>query len=155
MPPLEETEQAQREHPTPLAGGRRDLEWIIKVNAEQFWLLYPQLRFFQLDRAQGHDPLYGEQPKARFVDPVKVPTYIQIHPQEKLLKRFGIESEQEAFAVWSCRILNDLGLDPVTGDRVEYYGITYEVLTTKLTDAMLNTQVPINKLATLKQIAVR
>ena len=131
------------------------LEFIIRTNAEQFNLLYPKLRFFALDRSRGHDPLYGEQPKARFRDPVFVPTYVQIRPEEKMLKRFGIETEQEAICVWSCRLLNDIGIDPVTGDRVEYYGISYEVLTVKLTDAMLNTQVPINKLATLKQVAVR
>ena len=155
MPPLEETEQAQKEHLTPLAGSRRDLEFIIRTNAESHWLIYPALRFFALDRARGHDPLYGEQPKPSYNTAVLVPTYVQIQPQEKLLKRFGIQEEQEAIAVWSCRVLTDLGLDPVTGDRLEYYGTHYEVLTTKLTDVFTNTQCTINKVATLKQVAVR
>jgi len=155
MPPIEETPQSVPTQDVPLAGGRQDLEFVITTNAEQFTYLYPALRFLPLDRTRDSDPLYREKVKPVFLDPVTIPTYVELQPQLKLLKRFGIEEEQEAIAVWSCRHLNQYKLDPKTGDRLQYFNILFELLTVKLTDYFLSTQVPLNKVATLKQVAQR
>lgn len=142
---------------TPIGTSQRDVEVLLKMNAEQFKLLYPAVNYRQLDRENTTvDDLYKESvgfPVHK--TPVLVPILIIFGDQRKLLKRYGIEEEHEAACVFSNRINAELSIEPSTGDLVEYLGINYEILTVKFTDYITNTQVPLNLLATMKQSSLR
>ncbi len=158
--PLETTDQTGSYDPClggrgVIGSGRRDLESLINLNAEQFCILYPPVDVHERVQDGAQDDLYQEDVRPTFKDPIAIPTFFTINPQKKLLKSFGIEEEQEAIAVWSNRLLNTSGLDPVTGDRVEYLGILFDVITVKFDAYHLSTQVPLNKVATLRQVASR
>jgi hypothetical protein len=140
----------------PLADGRRDLEAVLKINEEQFHKLYPILRYYPLYRQEFWlDPLYNESKTKEFhyEKPILVPILVVVNPPLTLLRRYGIEEEQEVIAITCNRVNRKAGIDPTTGDRLQYYSITYEVLTSKYTDYFLNTQVPLNKVAVLRQIS--
>ncbi len=151
--PVERTPQVSIET-IPLGQGERDVEWQLTLNAEQFKRLYPEIKYYPLNRTETYvDPVYTESKTKVFIDrPVLVPVLVVIGPQDKLLKKYGIEEEQEAVAVFCNRVNTERGIDPTTGDRMEYYAILYEVLTVKHTDYISNTQVPLNKVVTLRQI---
>jgi len=153
----EETDQTGKIGSTnPIGQSRRDMELVIRKNVEQFERLYPRIQYIQLNRAKSRpDPLYRERIFKKFNDPILVSAYFQLSPPEKLLRKFGIEVEATAIAVFSNRILNRKRLKVLTGDRVMYLGVTFEVITMKLLDYFLNTQVPINTVAILKQVAKR
>ena len=142
---------------TPIGTSQRDVEVLLKMNSEQFKLLYPPVNYRQLDRTNTVvDDLYAEsvgEPVHK--TPVLVPLLIIFGDQRKLLKRYGIEEEHEAACVFSNRINAELNIEPSTGDLIEYLGINYEILTVKFTDYITNTQVPLNLLATMKQSSLR
>lgn len=142
---------------TPIGTSQRDVEVLLKMNAEQFRILYPPVNYRQLDRTNTVvDDLYAESVGASVhKDPVLVPILLIFGDQRKLLKRYGIEEEHEAACLFSNRINAELSIEPSTGDLVEYLGINYEILTVKFTDYITNTQVPLNLIATIKQSSLR
>lgn len=140
----------------PLGTADRDLETVIELNAEQFTLLYPRLKYYSMSRnSTAVDTLYNEAIAKNFTDYVELPIFLVMSPQLKLLKKYGIEEEQEAIAVLNVRLSNANDIDPMTGDLIEFLGIRFEILNVKLTDYFANTQVPLNKVATLRQINAR
>ena len=140
----------------PLGQSRRDLEFVIRRNAEQFHKLYPQIEVVQMNRGKSRpDPLYGETIFKKWRESVYMPAHFQLSPPEKLLRKYGLEVENVNIVTFSNRLLNRAKLKLRTGDRMKYLGITYEVVTMKLLDYFLNTQVPINSIAVIKQIAQR
>ena len=88
MPLVEDTEQTQLGI-LPIGTSQRDTEVILRMNAEQFHVLYPKVRYYKLDRIQTKvDDLYNESigfPK--YDDPKLIPTLIMPGPQMKLLKK--------------------------------------------------------------------
>ncbi len=142
---------------TPIGTSQRDVEVLLKMNAEQFRLLYPAVNYRKLDRTNTKvDDLYKESvgfPIHKTA--ILVPTLIIYGDQKKLLKRYGIEEEHEAACVFSNRVNAEVGVEPSTGDLIEYLGIDYEILTVKFTDYITNTQVPLNLIATMKQSSLR
>jgi|WetSurSiteA1Bulk_404760.scaffolds.fasta_scaffold00002_63 hypothetical protein len=156
-PPLiEETDQTGIAT-VPFGGGRRDLEFIIRTNYEQFIKLFPRVSLYKLDREVSRpDPLYREKVHKTYSDiPIPVNAFFVFHPPDKLLKNFGIEVEHDALVVLNDRQLNLLDAKIVKGDLIEYLGINYETLVVKLVDYFLNTQVPLNSLAVVRQLAAR
>jgi len=160
--PIESTDQVMPEG-LPLGAGKKDLEHILRVNAESFKKLYPKIRYKKLDRVQTATTvhaLYKESKRKVFADDtattvksVLVPAFIVWQPQEKMLQRYGLEAHQGAIAVFCNRVNDELGIDPVTGDLVEYLGEEFEIMTVKLEDFLLNSQVALNKYAALKNLA--
>jgi hypothetical protein len=152
--PIEITPQTQ-DNALPLGQSTRDLEYILTTNAEQFKRLYPELEFYPMNRTETYlDTTYGESKVKSFPfeKPILVPVYVIIGPQEKLLRKYGIEVSQEAVAIFNNRIDLELKIDPITGDRLKYYNITFEILHVKHTDYYSNTQVPLNKIVTLRNL---
>lgn len=157
MPPLvEDTEQTQWGI-VPIGTSQRDTEVILRMNAEQFRLLYPRVRYFKMDRVNTKvDPLYNESigfPK--YNDPILIPALIMPGPQMNLLKRYGIEEEQEAICVTNARLNAQANVYPHMGDLIEWAEVRWEILTVVFGDYMTNTQVPLNLVLTLKQAAQR
>lgn len=156
MPLVEDTEQTQLGI-LPIGTSQRDTEVILRMNAEQFHVLYPKVRYYKLDRVQTKvDNLYNESigfPK--YDDPKLIPTLIMPGPQMNLLKKYGIEEEQEALAVMNARLNAESKIFPHTGDLLEWAEVQWEILTAIFNDYMTNTQVPLNLILTLKQAARR
>lgn len=159
--PVEDTEQVAPEA-LPFGSSKKDLEHILRVNAESFRILYPRVKYFNMDREKTQalvHPLYKESKRKVFAGdvtsqkhPVEVPVLIVWQPEEKMLQRYGLEAHQGAMAVFCNRINEELGIDPVTGDLLEFLGKRFELMTVKIEDFFLNTQVALNKIATLKQL---
>lgn len=155
-PPIETTPQVNPDA-LPFGSAARDVEYILTVNAEQFHRIYPEIKFFPMSRNPTQtvvDPLYNEAIRKEFnkMHPILVPVFVAIQPQLKLLKKYGIEEEQDAIAVFNNRIDKELSIDPITGDRIEYQAILFEILTAKHVDYFTNTQVPLNKICTLRNL---
>jgi hypothetical protein len=142
---------------TPIGSSQRDVEVMLRMNAESFRLLYPALLYKQLDRVETKvDPLYKEA----IGDPVhkapkSVPVLVIPDPPMKLLKKYGLETEQEAIAIMNCRLNDAAGIYPVTGDLIQYYDKWFEILTVKFEGYANNTQVPLNIILTLKNSNLR
>jgi hypothetical protein len=128
------------------------------------------------------DELYGETREPQFKVAIPIPIYIRIDPPANLLKRYGIEGEHFAIGLvsngWLEKNAPTLGI--ATGDRLGYYDqpftgtfdrpgglppgqVTHEstpatpnfhleVLTSKACDYFGNTQVPIHRVLTLKNL---
>jgi hypothetical protein len=157
MPPLvEDTEQTHWSLVT-LGTAQRDVEVILRMNAEQFRLLYPKVRYYKLDRVQTKvDDLYKESIGfPTYAVPIEIPALIMPGPQMNLLKKYGIEEEQEAICVMNARLNDQAGIYPHTGDLMEWAEVRWETLTAVFGDYMTNTQVPLNLILTLKQAARR
>lgn len=154
MPPIEETDQSQY-NIIPLGGSRRDLEFVIKTNYEQFVKIYPTVKVTKINRTESRpDSLYKELIYKTFDEySYDLNIYFVFEPPLKLLKKFGIEEEHDALAVMSNRQLNNFKISLTTGDLIQYLGVDYEILTVKLVDYFGNTQVPLNTLATVRQLA--
>lgn len=138
---------------SPIGSSQRDVEAILSMNAESFRFLYPTIRFKQFDGSDTvKDPLYGEVVGAViYREPIQIPALVIPDPPMKLLKKYGLEVEQEAIAIMNCRLNEKAKVFPVERDRMEYYGIWWEILTVKYQDYFTNTQIPLNQLLTLKQ----
>jgi len=156
MPLVEDTEQTQWGI-LPIGTSQRDTEVILRMNAEQFRILYPRVRYYKLDRVQTKvDQLYKESIGfPEYESPKLIPTLIMPGPQLNLLKRYGIEEEQEAIAVMNARLNAQSQIFPHTGDLLEWAEVRWEILTAVFHDYMTNTQVPLNLILTLKQAARR
>jgi hypothetical protein len=147
----------------PFGTSRRDLEVFLRMNAEQFRKLYPEVKYFKLNRIKTKvddlyqeslgDPIYDGIPQWDGVivgRPIMVPGLLIPGPQMKLLKRYGIEIEHEAICVMCNRVNAEIGIEPVTGDRLEFLGTYWEVLKTEFVDLFINSQVPLNLVLSLK-----
>lgn len=141
----------------PIGTSQRDVEALIRMNAEQFGVLYPKIAYRKLDRQETKvDDLYNESiGNPVYSRAVMVPALILHGVQEKLLKRYGIEVEHQAGCLFSNRVNEAADITPQTGDLVEYLGINFEILTVKHTDYVTNTQIPLNLIATMKQVSPR
>lgn len=152
----------------PIGASARDLEFILRVNEEQFRVTCPEVEYFRLDREQTKvDPLYRESIGFPVHDGlpqydgsitgtgIKVPVKFQHGEQKKLLKTYGIEEEHIALAIFCNRINKGLGIEPKTGDLVRYLDVDYEIQTVKHVDYFAHTQVALNLLATLIQASLR
>ena len=153
------------------------------LDRESFIRLYPSLLYYELDKTSTVvDTLYRETRQPVYKAPVPCPIYVVPEPPKKLLKRFGLEVEQEGLALvsagWLERHAPDLQMK--TGDRIGYYNNEYtgsfnrpggqsdkivvhepeprvpnfswEILTTKWGDYWGNTQIPLHKVLTLKNL---
>ncbi len=142
---------------TPIGSSQRDVEAMLRMNAESFKLLYPDLLYRQLDRVETKvDSLYKEaigNPVHK--DPKSVPILVIPDPPQKLLKKYGLEEEVEAIAIMNCRLNDKAGIYPVTGDLIQYHDIWFEILTVKFEGYANNTQVPLNIICTIKNSNLR
>jgi len=126
--------------------------------------------------------LYRETRNPVYKSPIAIPIFVQLNPPKRLLKRFGIETVHDAIALVSAGWLerHAVTLQISTGDRIGYYdqaytgsvpmpggapdtvvthepvdrvpNFSFEVLTAKWTDYFGNTQIPLHKLLTLKNL---
>jgi hypothetical protein len=105
----------------PLGSSSSDLELAIRMNREQFYLLYPRVKFTGIDRAKvTPHSLYQEQKfKPFYSDSVLVPCLFLFNPGESLLTRYGLEFHKGALATFSVRVLEELHIDPKEGDKIE------------------------------------
>jgi hypothetical protein len=153
------------------------------LDRESFIRQYPPLAYFELDKtATQIHPLYRETRQPVFKDPIPIPAFIQLQPPKRMLKRFGVEAEQEAIGLLSAGWLerHAPSLQVKTGDRIGYYdqpytgsftspggrpdtvvahetsartpNFSFEVLTAKWCDYFTNTQIPLHKILTLKNL---
>ena len=113
---------------------------------------FPTIKYFPLSTDVPSDSLYSETIEKTFGASVDVPAYFRTDPSTKILARYGIESWQPAIAVMDNITLSRLQIDPKPGDRIEYFGMLYEVLTVKYTDYWVNTQYPLSRVLTLKNL---
>lgn len=160
-----------------------EVELAKQLDAESFIRLYKPLLLYVLDLAntQVHS-LYQETRNPVYLTPILVPTYVQVEPPKRVLKKFGLETEHEAIALLSLAWLEKYAptVKVKTGDRFGYYNDSYttshlqpgglppkdvtqeavprvpnfsfEVLTTKHADYWGNTQIPLHLLLTLKNL---
>jgi hypothetical protein len=149
--PYENTEQSQFGF-LPLGHAKQDIEVQLKLNAEAFRLTCPEVRYIRLDRETTVvDSLYKEYVGGpKWAEPVLVPVVFQHNPAKNLLKKIGIEEEQDGIATFCVRICDELGIKPTTGDRIEYLDVPFEILSVKYIDYLQGSQVPLNLVATLK-----
>ncbi len=128
------------------------------------------------------DTLYRETSAPAYKQPVGIPIFIMLEPPKRMLKRFGLEAEHQAIGLvsqgWLDRHAPSLQMK--TGDRIAYYASPYvddvsrpsglpdtvvtheatprtpnfsfEVLTAKWCDYFANTQIPIHKILSLKNL---
>jgi hypothetical protein len=147
----------------PIGTTKKAVAFAIRVNEEQYRKIYPEVNFYKLNRVETVvDDLYKEAVGDAVYDGLKqtdgttvgavekIPALIQQGPQMKLLKRYGIEEEQEAIAVFAASMLHKRGIEVHTGDRIEFLAITWEVIKPEFTDYFANSQVPLNLVCTLK-----
>lgn len=149
---------------SPIGANNQDLELQIALFAEMLELQCPSVKYHRLNRELTKvDELYNEASKPIFDGlpdengkivgvAVEIPIQFHFDVQKKLLQRYGIESEHKALAVMSCRLMEQHGIQPMTGDLIELLGVRYEILTVKFTDYFLQTQVPIALVATIEQV---
>lgn len=159
--PVESTEQVSRPGAFPLFQSEEDVEFLIETNAEHYTVMFPAIRFKALDRAASlkrMHPVYREVKVKIFagepgstLSVVEVPCRVIKQPQRNLLKKYGLENHEGLLAFFSNRVNERKGIDPNTGDLLEFEGIEFEIMTSKQEDFILNTQVPLNKLCTLQQ----
>jgi hypothetical protein len=160
-----------------------EVNLIKDLDRESFIRLYPPLAYYELDKvATPVDTLYRETQAPVYKTPVAIPIFITLEPPKRLLKRYGLEAEQEAIGLVSAGWLerHDPTLQMKTGDRIAYYDQPYtgsfpnpsglpdttvtheatarvpnfmfEVLTAKWCDYFTNTQIPLHKILTLKNL---
>lgn len=152
----------------PIGASARDLEFILRVNEEQFRVVCPEVEYFKLNRVETKvDDLYRESIGFPVHDGIpkydgtitgtgiKVPVKFQHGEQKKLLKNYGIEEEHVAIAIFCNRINMSLGIEPKSGDLVRYLGVDYEIQNVKHIDYFGLTETPLNLLATLMQASLR
>lgn len=153
------------------------------LDRESFIRHYPPLLFYSLNKqATITDKLYRETRSPVFLSAIPIPIFIQPNPPKRMLKRFGVETEQDAIGLvsagWLERHVTSLQIK--TGDRIGYYDQSYnatvprpnglsaatvvhepsarvpnysfEILSTKWTDYFTNTQIPLHKLLILKNL---
>lgn len=149
--PYEETEQTQYGF-LPLGHAKQDIEVQLQLNAEAFRLTCPEVQYIRLDRERTVvDELYNEYTGGpKYATPVLVPVMFQHNPPKNLLKKIGIEEEQDSLATFCVRINDELGIKPTTGDRLKYLDVDFEIISVKYTDYLQSSQVPMNLIATLK-----
>lgn len=142
---------------TPIGSSIRDVEVIVKMNAEKFHIMFPPISYRKLSRTETVvDELYKESVgTAVHNTAIKVPALFIFGAQTKALHGYGIEEEHNAACLFSNRVNATIGIDPSTGDLLAYLGIYYEILTVKHVDYITNTQVPLNLIATIKQSQLR
>lgn len=132
----------------------------LSLDAESFIHHYPPLLYHPVDFTNTVvDNLYNESSgEIIYTDPILIPILIQLNPQRRLLRKFGVETEQDAIGLlsqgWLAKYQPTLNI--CVGDRIEYFDggttFTLEVLTTKFTDYFGNTQVALHRLVTLKNL---
>lgn len=154
-----------------------------QLDAEAYIRQYKPLWFFELDLdLTPVDPLYRETRRPTFKSPVPIPIFIKIDPPISFLKKYGLEDEQDAIAMFSIGWLDKYhnAYAPKTGDRIGYYDEAYttaylrtggkppqdvtkesaprvpnfswEILTGKFGDFFGNTQIPLHIISTLKNL---
>ena len=116
---------------------------------------FPNIDYYVLNTDQPTDSLYNETLAKQFAGPFSVPAYFRADPSTKILARYGIESWQPAIAVFDNVTLSRMQVDPKPGDRVKYFDILYEVLTVKFTDYWINSQYPMSRVITMKNLEER
>ena len=160
-----------------------EVDLVKDLDRESFIRLYPPLAYFELDKsATVIDTLYRETRAPVYNSPVSIPIFVKLDPPKRLLKRFGVEAEQEAIGLVSAGWLerHAPALQRKTGDRIGYYdqlyvgdvpmsggrpdavvthertarqpNYSFEVLTAKWCDYFGNTQIPLHKILTLKNL---
>ena len=160
-----------------------EVDLVKDLDRESFIRSYPTLAYYELDKsATIVDPLYRETRNPSYKVSIAIPILVQLEPPKRLLKKFGIEAEQEAIALISQGWLERHAptLQVKTGDRIGYYDVPYvgsypqpsglpdahvvhepiarvpdfsfEVLTAKWCDYFANTQIPLHKVLTLKNL---
>lgn len=138
--------------PEPLGKEIPDLATVRDFVQEFSERSFPTIKYKVLSTDVPVDELYRETLVKDWPTEVDMPIYFRVNPSERVLARFGIESVQDAIAVIDNATLVLHGIDPKVGDRISYFGITYEVLTIKHTDYWINSQYPISRVLTLKNI---
>lgn len=160
-----------------------EIDLVKDLDRESFIRNYPPLAYFELDKkATVIDPLYRETRSPAYKQPISIPIFIMLEPSKRLLKRFGLEVEQQAIGLvsqgWLDRHAPSLQIK--AGDRIGYFdsmyvdnfpspqgladasvvhepqsrtpNFSFEVLTSKWCDYFANTQSPIHKILTLKNL---
>lgn len=161
----------------------QEVNLVKDLDRESFIRLYPPLAYFELDKgATVVDTLYRETRAPVYKTPIPIPIFVKLDPPKRFLKRFGVESEQEAVALVSAGWLerHAVALQMKTGDRIGYYdqpyvggvpmsggrpdavvthekearqpNFSFEVLAAKWCDYFGNTQIPLHKILTLKNL---
>ena len=154
-----------------------------QLDAESFIRSYPPLMFWELDLEQTViHPLYRETRTPVYKTPIPIPIYIKINPPQSLLKKYNLEDEHDAIALFSIGWLDKYfnGYAPKTGDRIGYFdqeyttaylrtggkpdqpvtkegtprtpNFSWEILTGKFDDYWGNSQIPLHVISTLKNI---
>jgi hypothetical protein len=166
-----------------IAVQQSETDLVKDLDRESFIRNYPPLAYFSLDKkATQIDPLYRETRNPSYKAPVLIPIFIQLEPSKRLLKKFGLEVEQEAIGLlsqgWLDRHAKELKVK--TGDRIGYFdrpyvddvsqpsgisdeviihelqprtpNFSFEVLTVKFCDYWASSQRPIHIITTLKNL---
>ena len=166
-----------------IAVQQSETDLVKDLDRESFIRNYPPLAYFSLDKkATQIDRLYRETRNPSYRAPVLIPIFIQLEPPKRLLKKYGLEVEQEAIGLisqgWLDRHAQDL--TPKTGDRIGYFdrpyaddvsqpnglsdnvvihelqprtpNFSFEVLTVKFCDLFGNSQRPLHLITTLKNL---
>jgi len=138
-----------------------DAQLYLDLDREQFIHMYPPLPYRQLDRTNTVvDGLYGEAGTPVFISPVQMPVLVMLEPPKKLLRRWGVENVQDGIALLSEGWMANhapSGFRVTPGDRIDYFdgGSTFslELVTVKFVDYFGNTQIPLHRVCTLKNLA--
>lgn len=167
----------------PIAVQVEEVELTKELDREAFIRHHPQVSYYELDRVTTpQDDLYGEVAvagHALYKVPILIPLLLQFEPPKQMLKKFGIEGEQDAIAVMSNSWIEKFApaLRPSPGDRISYFNqnftgsfsqvgglpdgtvthladanMMFEVLTVKHTDYFGSTQIPLHRVLTLKNL---
>lgn len=106
-----------------------DINWTSYVE-ESFRLYYPIITLHSLNSTSPSDNLYGEE-KNKTYTTYTFPAFIRVNPDEKLLTKFGYDTQQDIFIAVPISILNTVGIEIKIGDKVEFKGKTYKLTTVK------------------------
>jgi hypothetical protein len=132
-----------------------EIALVQQMDREGFIRNFPPVMVTQIDRINSEiDPLYLEASRLVYLDPVSVCMRVEVAPGKWFLKKYGIETVQDAVGIlsnsWMTNYANGITLTP--GDLINFLGSDFEVLTSKLIDFFVNTQVSLHTLLTLKNL---
>jgi hypothetical protein len=125
------------------------------MDVEAFVLSFPWLPYERIDRVNTVvHPIYREAKNPQYLPAVMIPTWVKVDPPLQLLRKYGIETEQDAIALMSLEWLDRHvpNFVPTAGDLLTFFEIKFEVLTSKRWDYIANTQIPLHRVFTLKNL---
>jgi len=88
---------------------------------ELYWSMIQRHPLHILDQTKTKN-IYGEpteEPSYKTVSP-SIPIHIKLNPEEEELNKYGYDRTRDAIAWFSKKILEDIGLSPKVGDRIDF-----------------------------------